>query len=108
MELAYGSPFLGETEALTKARESIRTLLGPRPQLNTILGSCGIGDPQYLDAQRNALIAYRAKIIALIWMLEGGVKAPGNGPILRPVGGNYQESATPTAASRAPRKRHLA
>ena len=81
--LTPGSALFQETDALTAVRDSIRTLLGPRPQLNPILGSGGRGAKHEIERQKSALIAYRAKLVALIEMLEGGVKVSGSEPIAR-------------------------
>jgi len=78
--LTLGSSLFQETDALTAVRDSIRTLLGPRPHLNPILGSGGSGAKHEIELQKSALIAYRARIVALIEMLEGGVKVPGSEP----------------------------
>ncbi len=92
---SFGLPFPQETETAT-VRAFIRTLLGPRPQVNTIFGSVGSGDLDNIEVQMNALIAYRAKIVALIEMLEGGVRVPsGNRPTTALAG------RKPIAAARA-------
>jgi hypothetical protein len=82
----FGLPFPQEIVTPTTIRDFIRTLLGQRPRLHPVLGSRGSGDPQDIEVQKNALIAYRAKIVALIEMLEGGVRAPGNEPIIGSAG----------------------
>jgi hypothetical protein len=89
-----------ETDTAT-FRDLIRTLLGPRPQVNTIFGSGGTGVPYDVEVQKNALIAYRAKIVALIEMLEGGVRVPGgNGPITAPAGRKPIAAATSAKAAK--------
>jgi hypothetical protein len=80
---AFGLPFPQETDTETPVREFIRTLLGPKPHLITNLGPARTAAAHDLDLQKSALIAYRAKLVALIDMLESGVKLRGNKPISR-------------------------
>lgn len=92
---SIGLPFPLETDTAPTVRGLIWTLLGPRPQVNTIFGSGGSGDPHDIEVQMNALIAYRAKIVALIEMLEGGVRVPGgSGAITGPAGRKPIAAAT--------------
>ena len=87
MSFAFGLPFPQETGTPTTVRDSIRTLLGPKPHLNPILGSVGSGAPHDIERQKSELIAYRAKIVAVMNILEAGVKTAENGPITEaPVG----------------------
>jgi hypothetical protein len=65
-----------ETDTAT-VRDLIRTLLGPPPQVKFVFG------PGELEMQKSALIAYRAKIVALMNILEGKVSVPANEPIAR-------------------------
>ena len=76
-------PFLQKPFIPTALRDSILTLLDPRPHVKTILGSGRSGVVLDIEIQRRALIAYRAKIVALTHILETVVKPPGNEPITR-------------------------
>ena len=105
---AFGLPFPQETDTRTTVRDSIRTLLGPRPRLNPILGSGGSGALHDIEHQKRELIVYRARIVALIEMLEGGAKVPGNEPVTRPAGRDLTGLRKPIAAARAAGKRHAA
>ena len=108
MVLTYGSPLFEETDTATTVRDAIRALLGPKPQVNTILGSGGNGVPYDIEAQKNALIAYRVKVVALIKMLESGVMVCGSVPITGPAGRNLSGLRKPITAARASRRRHAA
>jgi hypothetical protein len=73
---AFGLPFPQETDTPT-LRDSLRTLLGPWPQAKFVFG------PGELEIQKSALIAYRAKIVALMNILEGKVSVPASDRIVR-------------------------
>jgi len=103
--VASGLPFPQEKDFAT-VRDLIRALLGPRPQVNTILGSAENGVPHDIEVQMNALIAYRAKIVALIGKLEGEV--PGSEPITVLARRNLSGIRKPITAVRAARKRPAA
>lgn len=95
-----------ETDSLTTVRDFIRTLLGPRPHLNPILGSGESGAMHDIERQKSELIAYRAKVGALIKMLEGGLKvAGGNGPVAGPAGRRVSGLSKPMAAGAARKRR---
>ena len=81
MAYAFGLSFRQETDTPTTVRDFIRTLLGPRPHVNPPFGPAGSGAKHEIELQKSALIAYRAKIVALIDVLEGGVNVPGNEPM---------------------------
>jgi hypothetical protein len=72
ISVCTGLPFPKAVGIPMNAQESIRTLLGPRPHVNKF--AAGSGSQHEIEVQKNALIAYRAKVVALIGMLEGGVK----------------------------------
>jgi hypothetical protein len=74
-------PFLEKPFIPTILRESILTLLGPRPHLKTVSAYARIGSMQHIEVQKLALIAYRAKIVAVMNVLEVGVKTAENKPI---------------------------
>jgi len=93
---SFGLPFPQETDTAT-VRDLIRTLLGPRPRMNTVFGSDGNGVPNDIEVQKKALIAYRAKIVAVIDLLEAGVMVSESGPITRTPG------RKPIAAARSPK-----
>lgn len=71
-------PFLQKPFIPPALRNSILTLLGPRPDMTAVPGHGRIGCMQNIPVQQLALLAYRAKIVALITVLEVGVKAAGN------------------------------
>jgi hypothetical protein len=101
---AFGLPFPQETDTPT-LRDSIRTLLGPKPQVKTIFEPAESGAPNNIDIQKSALIAYRAKVVALMNILEGNVTAPARDPIAQvpqhKMGGLHK----PVAAARSARPR---
>jgi hypothetical protein len=70
-----------ETNTPMKLRDSIRTLLGPKPPVNTAFGITGSAGRGELEIHKNALIAYRARVVALMNILEGTVTVPANKPI---------------------------
>ncbi len=78
---AFGLPFPQKMDTPKSFRDFIRTLLGPRPHVNPPFGPAGSGAKHEIELQKSALIAYRAKIVALIDILEGGVNVPGNEPM---------------------------
>jgi len=109
MVFACGLPFPQEMDTSMSVLDSIRTLLGPRPHLDPSLGSGGSGFPRDIEAQKSQLTAYRAKISALIEILEGGVRIPGwNEAITGPAGLRLSGPRKPVAGARAARKRHAA
>jgi len=68
-----------EMDSESTLRDAIRILLGPKPQVNMMDGSGAILHD--IERQKSELIAYRAKVVALIEMLDGGIKAGGE-PII--------------------------
>jgi hypothetical protein len=79
--------FLENSVIPTDVRDSIRTLLGPRPYLKSVPAYARIGSLWQIKLEALALIAYRAKIVAVMNILEAGVKTAENGPITEaPVG----------------------
>jgi hypothetical protein len=73
--------------------------------LNPIHGSGGSGALHDVKRQKSELIAYRAKIVALIEMLEGGVKIPGwNEPFTGPAARNLTGLRKPIMAARSTRR----
>ena len=62
-------------------RDSIVTLLGPSPNVKAGRRPTR-SDFQYdIEVQKSRLIAYRAKVVALINIFEAGIETPGNRPI---------------------------
>lgn len=59
-----------EPDAPTSLQESIGTLLGPRPDSTAIFGRARTGVRHDLETQKIALLAYRAKLVALVYFLE--------------------------------------
>ena len=77
--------------------------------MNPILGFGGSGALHDIKRQKSDLIAYRARIVALIEMLEGGVNVPGgNEPFTEPAGRRLSGLRKPIAAARTATKRHAA
>ena len=73
-------PFLRKPDCPTALQGFCVTLLGPTPRLNTILRFARKGvkpNLQYIESQKNVLNAYRAKVVALIKILEHVAQAPG-------------------------------
>ena len=93
-------PYLPETDTPTSVREFIRALLGPRPHLITDLGPARTGAAHDIDRQKSALVAYRVKLVALIAMLEGGVKVRRNEPISRAPRSRMCVARKPVTAAR--------
>jgi hypothetical protein len=63
-------------------RASLVTLLGPAPNVNSILTLARVGSTPDIEKHRLRLIGYRDKVVALINILEGsGLKSPGTNPI---------------------------
>jgi CheY-like chemotaxis protein len=76
-----GLPFLQKPFTPAALRYSIGALLGPVHHVNTTLGCDARGFIDDIEILRTVLIAYRAKVAALLSILEGGVKAHGNKPM---------------------------
>lgn len=83
-----------ETDTPT-LRDCLRTLLGPAPQVKVVLG------PGDIEIQKNRLIAYRGKVVALMNILEGKVSVPANDRIVRAPEPRHCELRKPIAAVKA-------
>ena len=57
-------------------RDSVGTLLGPRPHVETVFETALSSTAREIAIQKGALIAYGEKVAALIHVLEGIAKAP--------------------------------
>jgi hypothetical protein len=98
--LSTTSPaFLQEPFIPTVLRDSILTLLGPKPSLATVTGARSKSVNDVLS-QRLALIAYRAKIVAVMNILEVGVKTAENGPIMETAAGKMSAPRKPMLVAR--------
>ena len=62
-------------------RASLVTLLGPAPNVNSILALARVSPTPDIEKYRLRLIDYKDKVVALINILEGGVVTPGISPI---------------------------
>src|ERR1035438_7637736 len=71
-------PCLQEPFIPTALRDSILTLLGPSPDVRVAPRLARSGSVHDVQIQRLALIAYRAKIAAVMAILEVGVRAAEN------------------------------
>lgn len=78
---AFGLPFPKEANTPIALRDSIRTLLGPKPLVKTTFGPAEIDRRGDIQTQKSALMAYRAKIVALMNVLEGAATTPANEPV---------------------------
>jgi len=77
-----GLPFLQKPFTPTALRNSIETLLGPIPACEEDdAETCLDGVRNDLEIQKAALIAYRAKVVALLDILEGRVRPPVDVPM---------------------------
>jgi hypothetical protein len=93
--------FLENSVIPTDVRDSIRTLLGPRPYLKSVPAYARIGSLRQIKLEALALIAYRAKIVALMTILEVGVKTGQDKPITRTLGPKLLAVRKPMATATA-------
>jgi hypothetical protein len=91
--------FLQKPFIPTVVRNSILTLLGPKPPLETVREARSKSTRDVLS-QRDALIAYRTKIVALMNILEVGVKTAQDGPITEATQGNTPPLRKPILVAR--------
>lgn len=95
----FGLFFPQQKGTTATVRDIIETLLGPRPDMSACESGWS-GDWNDIASQRSALIAYRAKLVALIDMLEGGVQATRNEQIARAPRSRMCVLRKPIAAAR--------
>ena len=65
-------------------RDSIVTLLGPSPNVKPGRRPARSDLKYDIEVQKSRLIAYRAKVVALINIFEAGIETPGNEPATEP------------------------
>ena len=102
---AHEMPFTLERHTPTTLRDSIRTLLGPKPHVKTTACPAGMDVRGEVHAQKFALIAYRARLVALMNILEGTVAQPANKPIGQWPQRNVGALRKPVAGARSAKAR---
>jgi CheY-like chemotaxis protein len=95
-----GLPTLQKPFTPTDLRDSIEALLAPIPHVKPFFGLVRSGVMRDLEILKIDMIAYRAKIVALLSILEGGVKTLGNAPIVRAPARDMSTLRKPIAAAR--------
>jgi hypothetical protein len=78
-------PFLQKPVIPTTIRDSFATLLGPRPQVKITFGPPRSVVMHAIEIQTSALFAYKAKVDALMNILESVGKDSENDPEVIPV-----------------------